>query len=143
MRKALRDLFMGQSPELLENLSIPAVVRDGAACGSVTGDLFFSENLAEINEARSICAQCPVQSACLDWGTWNEEYGVWGGMTPRERKKLRAGKSLISLEDRYEVAQLRADVLGLKSAEEIAEKHGVDVRTVYRWQLLLKDNNVA
>lgn len=45
-------------------------------------------------EAKAACNRCPVRRACLDYAlTHRENYGLWGGKTPTERKKLRGGKS--------------------------------------------------
>lgn len=37
--------------------------------------------------AKRICRDCPVKMECLEKGM-NEPYGIWGGTTPEERKKL-------------------------------------------------------
>ena len=43
-------------------------------------DLWFAESPAQLEQAKTLCAQCPVRSACLagalDRG---EPWGVWGG----------------------------------------------------------------
>ncbi|WP_374213165.1 WhiB family transcriptional regulator [Streptomyces sp. G1] len=40
--------------------------------------------------AKGICNGCPVKAECLDWAlTAGEPYGVWGGMTAHDRRKLR------------------------------------------------------
>jgi WhiB family redox-sensing transcriptional regulator len=44
------------------------------------------------NQARAICAVCEVQGECLEFAIRNPdetEFGVWGGTTPGERRKLR------------------------------------------------------
>lgn len=39
-----------------------------------------------VEEARLLCAGCPVRTACLDHAVTNgETEGVWGGLTPDER----------------------------------------------------------
>lgn len=40
------------------------------------------------NEAKALCAKCPVRATCLERGM-DEEFGVWGGLTRAERKRLR------------------------------------------------------
>jgi WhiB family transcriptional regulator, redox-sensing transcriptional regulator len=39
--------------------------------------------------ARSICQTCPCREACLNYALDNNiTYGMWGGLTPEERKEL-------------------------------------------------------
>ena len=46
--------------------------------------------LAQIAEARKICARCPVLRACLASAmATGQEYGIWGGLTEDERRRLR------------------------------------------------------
>lgn len=56
---------------------------DGARCRIGDGSLahlFFSEELGEIAQAKSICAECPVQLACVEGAIQRREpWGVWGG----------------------------------------------------------------
>lgn len=41
-------------------------------------------------ESKQLCKGCPVMSECLSYALKNnEKYGIWGGMTPKERRKLR------------------------------------------------------
>ena len=42
------------------------------------------------DEAKAICAGCPVRGECLAYALRNRENdGVWGGRDPAERRKLR------------------------------------------------------
>ena len=56
--------------------------RQDAACtrlGVPTG-IFFSEDLGDIAQAKSICAECPVLAPCLEAAIERREpWGVWGG----------------------------------------------------------------
>lgn len=41
--------------------------------------------------AKRLCAKCPVRDLCLEFALVNDElHGLWGGLTPRERQRLRA-----------------------------------------------------
>lgn len=45
---------------------------------------------AAYNVARKLCAKCPVQRLCLEYAMANNEaHGLWGGLTHRERVKLK------------------------------------------------------
>lgn len=69
----------------------------GVACEKVP-EIFFPEDLgqpgdsrlknAAIETARDICLECPVMDKCLKVGLY-EEYGIWGGTTPEQRRKIR------------------------------------------------------
>ena len=64
--------------------------RDAAACANVEPDLFFEENDLNVETAKSICRDCPVAAACLETSMVNrEEFGIWGGMLPEERDRMR------------------------------------------------------
>lgn len=42
-----------------------------------------------IAEAKQVCASCPVQARCLEDALGRSEpNGIWGGLTPEERRKL-------------------------------------------------------
>ena len=54
-----------------------------ARCANDTGldnDVFFSEELQDIAQAKTICAECPVIAPCLEGAIERREpWGVWGG----------------------------------------------------------------
>lgn len=59
-----------------------------AACRGVDPDLLFVQGAAQ-NRVKSMCAGCNVRTECLADALDNEiEFGVWGGMTERERRAL-------------------------------------------------------
>lgn len=41
-------------------------------------------------EARLLCAVCPVRAECAEEGA-GEPDGMWGGLTPRQRRRGRQG----------------------------------------------------
>lgn len=67
---------------------------DLAACSGVDTDVFFpnSEDLAGIAAAKGVCASCPVREDCLAFAVeTNQTEGIWGGLTARQRRRLRRG----------------------------------------------------
>jgi WhiB family redox-sensing transcriptional regulator len=41
-------------------------------------------------EAKAVCATCPIRRECLAWAlAHNEEHGIWGSTTARERARIR------------------------------------------------------
>jgi WhiB family transcriptional regulator, redox-sensing transcriptional regulator len=63
--------------------------RTRAACKGVDPDIFYPASDEDAEEAKAICAQCPVREACLEYALANRERdGVWGGATERERRRM-------------------------------------------------------
>ncbi|KHL15152.1 UNVERIFIED_CONTAM: hypothetical protein LK11_22990 [Mumia flava] len=62
---------------------------------------------AEQNRAKQVCRGCPVRSECLAEALDNDiEWGVWGGMTERERRALlRRRPNVVSWRALLEAAQ--------------------------------------
>lgn len=59
-----------------------------AACRDSQPDALFVRGAAQ-NQAKAVCAGCPVRTECLAEALDNQiEWGVWGGMTERERRAL-------------------------------------------------------
>lgn len=53
--------------------------------------LFFPSVGANAAKARAICSLCPVRPECLAYALADpESAGVWGGISERERRKLRS-----------------------------------------------------
>lgn len=59
-----------------------------AGCRGIGHDPFFTRRGESTRPARLVCFGCPVKLACLDDAlARNERFGIWGGMTTRERRK--------------------------------------------------------
>jgi WhiB family redox-sensing transcriptional regulator len=59
-----------------------------AACRATDPDALFVQGAAQ-NRAKALCLGCPVRTECLADALDNRiEFGVWGGMTERERRAL-------------------------------------------------------
>lgn len=58
------------------------------ACVTMDPDEFFVQG-ADQQAVKSTCISCPVQAECLADALDNRiDFGVWGGMTERERRRL-------------------------------------------------------
>jgi WhiB family redox-sensing transcriptional regulator len=64
-------------------------------CRDEDPELFFPIGtarpaLAQVEPARAVCSGCPVRDDCLQWAlSTGQAAGVWGGLTPDERRALR------------------------------------------------------
>ena len=62
--------------------------RERAVCKGTDPDELFVKGAAQ-NGAKRICRGCPVRTECLADALDNTiQFGVWGGMTVRERRAL-------------------------------------------------------
>lgn len=63
-----------------------------ALCAQTDPEAFFPEKGGSTREAKRICEDCEVRSNCLQYALENDErFGIWGGLSERERRKLRRG----------------------------------------------------
>ncbi|MFC4222950.1 WhiB family transcriptional regulator [Lysinibacter cavernae] len=61
-----------------------------ALCAQTDPEAFFPEKGGSTRDAKKICSTCEVRSQCLDYALENDErFGIWGGLSERERRKLR------------------------------------------------------
>jgi WhiB family transcriptional regulator, redox-sensing transcriptional regulator len=87
-----------------------------SACRDADPDELFVTGAAQ-NRAKAVCMGCPVRTECLSDALDNRvEFGVWGGMTERERRALlrrrpdvRSWKELLETA-RSEALRTRAEV---------------------------------
>src|SRR5512138_99613 len=69
--------------------------QDEANCLGVDPDLFFPERGASTREAKEVCRGCVVRAQCLEYALENsEKFGIWGGMSERERRRIRRQRAL-------------------------------------------------
>ena len=74
--------------ETLEPMSASGEWTVHAACRTTDPDTLFVQGAAQ-NRAKVICSGCQVRTECLADALDNRvEFGVWGGMTERERRAL-------------------------------------------------------
>ena len=66
-----------------------------ANCLGVDPDLFFPERGASTREAKQVCQGCVVREECLEYALANgEKFGIWGGLSERERRRIRRARAL-------------------------------------------------
>lgn len=69
--------------------------QDRANCLGVDPDLFFPERGASTREAKEVCRGCVVRDECLEYAlAHGEKFGIWGGMSERERRRIRRARAL-------------------------------------------------
>ena len=74
---------------ILHQASTRDTWRQAAACRGYEASTFYPETAEAAGVAKQICAGCKVRAMCLETALRNQErYGVWGGLTERERARL-------------------------------------------------------
>ncbi|MGW6445159.1 WhiB family transcriptional regulator [Lentzea sp. NPDC055074] len=60
------------------------------ACADDDPELFFPEpgQVTQISDAKSVCAACPIRTACVSYALRHGVQGVWGGTTEEERREI-------------------------------------------------------
>jgi len=84
------------------NLGVPGVRRAAptednalawqgdALCAQTDPEAFFPEKGGSTRDAKRICTTCDVRGECLEYALQNDErFGIWGGLSERERRKLK------------------------------------------------------
>lgn len=65
-----------------------------ALCPQTDPEAFFPEKGGSTKQAKSICATCDVVQQCLDYALEHDQrFGIWGGLSERERRKLRRARN--------------------------------------------------
>jgi hypothetical protein len=128
--------------------------RARVACRETDPETFFpvaaSGAVRErmVAHAKSICEECPVRPACLEWALSELPHGVAGGLSEGERSALRRTRDtprrqvLTSPPGARDMrARLRGEVIaaGRRALAagvprpRVADEFGVSRRTVDRW----------
>ena len=64
--------------------------QEQALCAETDPEAFFPEKGGSTREAKKICTGCEVKAQCLEYALSNDErFGSWGGLSERERRRLR------------------------------------------------------
>lgn len=127
--------------------------RYSAACAEVDPELFFparAENrpLAQVAEAKKVCAGCPVSQQCLDWALeTRQDTGVWGGLSENERRLLhRRARRYDTREPgvpeqiiQHRLDEFQAAVAAGGGVGSVARALGTNVQTVNTVLALLED----
>lgn len=83
-------------------LEVPDWTKD-ALCAELGVEVFFSDGTGDqaSRRAKQACAGCPVINKCLEWALTfpqrDDEYGIFAGTGPGERRKLRAQRARLEV----------------------------------------------
>ena len=78
--------------ELADIFGLPeeASWQERALCSQTDPEAFFPEKGGSTREAKKICTGCEVRAECLEYALQHDErFGIWGGLSERERRRLK------------------------------------------------------
>jgi len=86
--------FFGKGADFTEYPDFSDTERGKPACRGEDVELFFAEPSEpdykdSTEQAKTFCKTCPYVAECLEWAFKNNEMGVWGGTTERERASMK------------------------------------------------------
>lgn len=95
--------------------NVPKNWRDSALCAQTDPEAFFPDKGTSPKPAKQVCGRCPVRSECLDDALLRRErFGVWGGLTERERRVL-----LRRLPDRQNLGSIEWQDVVTRAADQV------------------------
>jgi len=60
------------------------------ACAQADPEAWFPEKGEKVSQAKKICQACPIRNQCLEYALeTNEVFGIWGGLTYKQRLRLK------------------------------------------------------
>ncbi len=70
--------------------AVPMSWQERSLCAQTDPEAFFPEKGGSTREAKKVCLGCDVRAECLDYALAHDErFGIWGGLSERERRKLK------------------------------------------------------
>jgi WhiB family redox-sensing transcriptional regulator len=64
--------------------------QERALCAQTDPEAFFPEKGGSTREAKKVCVSCEVRAECLEYALAHDErFGIWGGLSERERRRLK------------------------------------------------------
>jgi WhiB family transcriptional regulator, redox-sensing transcriptional regulator len=64
--------------------------QERSLCAQTDPEAFFPEKGGSTREAKKVCIGCEVRAECLEYALAHDErFGIWGGLSERERRKLK------------------------------------------------------
>lgn len=90
IRPEANNQLLGPVMKLKAGESVELFWQERALCAQTDPEAFFPEKGGSTREAKRVCLSCEVRSECLEYALAHDErFGIWGGLSERERRRLK------------------------------------------------------
>jgi RNA polymerase sigma factor (sigma-70 family) len=90
--------------------------QNHALCAQIGSYFFFPEKGGSTKDAKFACSNCDVRVDCLDYAlNNNERFGIWGGLSERERRNT----DMLNADLQNEDIELEAELLLEENSQKI------------------------
>src|SRR5699024_4812944 len=89
---AMHELHLITRDAVPDGLTEPTELswQERSLCAQTDPEAFFPEKGGSTREAKKVCTGCEVRQECLEYALEHDErFGIWGGLSERERRKLK------------------------------------------------------
>lgn len=71
----------------------PPEFTEQALCAQTDPERFFPDKGSSSRPAKNVCLRCEARVECLQWAlSTGQKWGVWGGKSARERRKMKSDR---------------------------------------------------
>ena len=103
----------------------PLAWQTQALCAQTDPEAFFPEKGGSTREAKRICIGCEVKAECLQYALdQDERFGIWGGLSERERRRLKRADGTVASPVVIDLPVLRPDLEGPDAEDLLAIEEG-------------------
>ncbi|HEX7537482.1 MAG TPA: WhiB family transcriptional regulator [Dermatophilaceae bacterium] len=86
----MHELQLIMNVELIDTIEDELSWQERALCAQTDPEAFFPEKGGSTRDAKKVCVGCEVRSECLEYALQHDErFGIWGGLSERERRKFK------------------------------------------------------
>ncbi len=90
IRPEAKSHLSGPTIKLENRESAELSWQERALCAQTDPEAFFPEKGGSTRDAKRVCLSCDVRSECLEYALAHDErFGIWGGLSERERRRLK------------------------------------------------------
>lgn len=90
MNPAVVPAYQPYEPVISQETADGTAWQELARCAETDPESYFPEKGGSTRQAKKTCRSCEVRIDCLAYALAHDErFGIWGGLSERERRKLR------------------------------------------------------